>query len=300
MSETLSAWDRVLLARNAARPHTLDYIHELISGFVELHGDRHFGDDQALVAGIGSFRGRAVMVMGHQKGTNTRENLDRNFGMPRPEGYRKALRLMRHAEKFGMPILSFIDTPAADPTLGSEERGQAVAIAENLLAMARLPVPTIAVVIGEGGSGGALAIGVADRILMLENAVYAVASPEACATILWKNAAEAPAAAEILRMTAGDLRGFGIADEVIPEPVAAHEQAQAVIQRVGDAVGRHLDQLLATASDPCRGIQALLDARYNKYRHIGRWVEGQEARVQPDSAAAKRQAPSQVANQRGA
>lgn len=300
MSEPLSAWDRVLLARNAARPHTLDYINELISDFIELHGDRHFGDDQALVAGIGSFRGRTVMVMGHQKGTNTRENLDRNFGMPRPEGYRKALRLMRHAEKFGMPILSFIDTPAADPTLGSEERGQAVAIAENLLAMAGLPVPTIAVVIGEGGSGGALAIGVADRILMLENAVYAVASPEACATILWKNAAEAPSAAAILRLTAADLHGFGIADEVIPEPVPAHQQAQAVIQRVGDTVARHLDELAATVADPCRGVQALLDARYNKYRHIGRWVENQEARVQPDGAAGKRQQPSQIANQRGA
>lgn len=296
MSETLSAWDRVLLARNAARPHTLDYIHELISGFVELHGDRHFGDDQALVAGIGSFRGITVMVMGHQKGTNTRENLDRNFGMPRPEGYRKALRLMRHAQKFRMPILSFIDTPAADPTLGSEERGQAVAIAENLLAMAGLPVPTIAIVIGEGGSGGALAIGVSDRILMLENAVYAVASPEACATILWKNAAEAPAAAAILRVTAADLHGFGIADEVIPEPVPAHQQAQPTIQRVGDVIARHLDQLLATVVDPCQGTQALLDARYNKYRHIGRWVESQEIRLQPDGAADKRPAPPHVAN----
>jgi acetyl-CoA carboxylase carboxyl transferase subunit alpha len=285
MSDTLSAWDRVLLARNAARPHTLDYIHELITDFVELHGDRHFGDDRALVAGIGAFRGRAVMVMGHQKGSNTRENLDRNFGMPRPEGYRKALRLMRHAEKFGMPVLSFIDTPAADPTLGSEERGQAVAIAENLLAMAALPVPTIAVVIGEGGSGGALAIGVSDRILMLENAIYAVASPEACATILWRDAAEAPAAAATLRMTAADLHGFGIADEVIPEPVPAHQQGQATMQRVGDTIARHLDQLLAISNDPCRAIQSLLDARYNKYRHIGRWVEEQEARIQPDGAA---------------
>jgi acetyl-CoA carboxylase carboxyl transferase subunit alpha len=249
MTEQLNAWDRVQLARNAARPHALDYINELVKDFVELHGDRLFGDDHALIGGIGDFRGRTVVVLGHQKGANTRENIDRNFGMPRPEGYRKALRLIRQAEKFNLPVLTFIDTPAADPGLGSEERGQANAIAENLIAMAAMRVPAIATVVGEGGSGGALAISIADRILMLENAIYAVASPEACATILWKDAAQAPAAAEILRITAHDLHGFGIADEVIPEPVAAHLQPSATIQRAGDAIERHLrdvEQTIAT------------------------------------------------------
>lgn len=280
MTETLSAWERVLLARNAARPHTLDYIGELIDGFVELHGDRHFGDDRALVGGLGAFRGRPVMVIGHQKGADTRENLERNFGMPRPEGYRKALRLMRHAEKFGLPVLALIDTPAADPGLGSEERGQAVAIAENLLAMASLRVPTVAVVIGEGGSGGALAISVADRLLMLENAVYAVASPEACATILWKDVAKAPEAAATMRVTAADLYEFQIVDEIIPEPVPGHEQPLPTIQRTGDVIARHLDELTATAERD--GIDALLEARYRKYRGIGRWVSASEELLNPN------------------
>jgi acetyl-CoA carboxylase carboxyl transferase subunit alpha len=274
MTEQLNAWDRVQLARNAARPHALDYINELVKDFVELHGDRLFGDDHALIGGIGDFRGRTVVVLGHQKGANTRENIDRNFGMPRPEGYRKALRLIRQAEKFNLPVLTFIDTPAADPGLGSEERGQGNAIAENLIAMAAMRVPAIATVVGEGGSGGALAISIADRILMLENAIYAVASPEACATILWKDAAQAPAAAEILRITAHDLHGFGIADEVIPEPVAAHLQPSATIQRAGDAIERHLrdvEQTIATM-----GIDTLVATRYAKYRGIGRWVDNGE------------------------
>jgi len=274
MVEPLSAWDRVQLARNPARPHALDYINELVTDFVELHGDRLFGDDHALIGGIGEFRGRAVIVLGHQKGANTRENIERNFGMPRPEGYRKALRLIRQAEKFNLPVLTFVDTPAADPGLGSEERGQANAIAENLIAMAAMRVPAIATVVGEGGSGGALAISIADRILMLENAIYAVASPEACATILWKDAAQAPAAAEILRITAHDLHGFGIADEVIPEPVAAHLQPSATIQRAGDAIERHLcdvEQTIATM-----GIDTLVASRYAKYRGIGRWVDNGE------------------------
>jgi acetyl-CoA carboxylase carboxyl transferase subunit alpha len=274
MTEQLSAWDRVQLARNAARPHALDYINELVHDFVELHGDRLFGDDHALVGGIGSFRGRTVIVLGHQKGSNTRENIDRNFGMPRPEGYRKALRLIRQAEKFDLPLLTFIDTPAADPGLGSEERGQSNAIAENLIAMAAMRIPAIATVVGEGGSGGALAISLADRILMLENAIYAVASPEACATILWKDAAQAPAAAEILRITARDLCGFGIADEVIEEPVPAHEQPAATIRRVGDAIERHLLEVEKTVADS--GIEALIAARYAKYRHIGRWIDEEE------------------------
>jgi acetyl-CoA carboxylase carboxyl transferase subunit alpha len=274
MTEQLSAWDRVQLARNAARPHALDYINELVSDFVEVHGDRLFGDDHALVGGIGSFRGRTVIILGHQKGANTRENIDRNFGMPRPEGYRKALRLVRQAEKFRLPILTFIDTPAADPGLGSEERGQANAIAENLIAMAAMRIPAIATVVGEGGSGGALAISVADRILMLENAIYAVASPEACATILWKDAAQAPAAAEILRITARDLHGFGIADEVIEETVPAHDQPAATIRRVGDTIERHLLEVEKMIAD--EGIEALVAARYAKYRRIGRWIDEEE------------------------
>src|SRR5918994_1609072 len=221
-TEPLSAWERVKLARHAGRPHTLDYIHELFTGFVELHGDRAFGDDMALIGGIGTFRGRSVLVLGHQKGANTRDNLARNFGMPRPEGYRKARRLVAHAEKFALPIITFIDTPAADPGIGSEERGQGTAIAESLLAMAGLRVPIVTAVIGEGGSGGALAISLGDRLLMLENAVYAVASPEACAAILWKDASFAGEAAETMRVTALDLQRFGIIDELIAEPVPAH------------------------------------------------------------------------------
>lgn len=279
MSEPRTAWERVLLARDPARPHTLDYIAELITGFVELHGDRRFGDDPALVGGIGNFRGRTVVVLGHQKGTNTRENLDRNFGMPRPEGYRKALRLMHQAEKFGLPLLTFVDTPGAEPGLGSEERGQATAIAENLLALASLRVPTVAVVIGEGGSGGALAISVTDRMLMLENAIYAVASPEACAAILWKDAAKAPEAAATMRVTAADLYGFGIVDEVIPEPVPAHEQPVPVMQRVGDVIERHLSELEAIVAEGEPGLSRLLDQRYQKYRRIGEWQEDVEARL---------------------
>ncbi len=266
-----TAWERVVLARHPARPHTLDYLTELLHDFVELHGDRHFADDPAIVGGIGRFRGRALMAIGHQKGSSTRDNLRRNFGMPRPEGYRKALRLMRLAERFRLPLLTFIDTPAADPGVASEERGQALAIAENLAAMAALEVPIVSVVIGEGGSGGALALGVADRILMLENAIYAVASPEACASILWRDAARAPEAAETMRITAADLQSFGIVDEIVPEPDPAHEAPAQVIQRVGDAVERHLQELLDRWLS--EGIHALLDARYHKYRRIGAWRE---------------------------
>lgn len=277
MTDRLTAWDRVQLARYATRPHSLDYIHELVRGFVELRGDRLYGDDRALIGGIGDFRGRTVMAIGHQKGSNTRENIERNFGMPKPEGYRKALRLIRLAEKFRMPLLTFVDTPAADPGLGSEERGQATAIAENLIAMAAMHVPAIATVIGEGGSGGALAISVADRILMLENAIYAVASPEACATILWKDAAQAPAAAEILRFTAGDLKEFGIADEVIEEPAPAHEQPSATIQRVGDAIERHLHSVEQLIDES--GIDSVVATRYKKYRNIGRWMDDCEQSI---------------------
>jgi acetyl-CoA carboxylase carboxyl transferase subunit alpha len=270
-SRARSAWERVKLARHPERPHTLDYVAELTTDFIELHGDRVFGDDRALVGGLASFSGRTVMVLGHQKGANTQENLRRNFGMPRPEGYRKAERLLRHAEKFCLPVITFIDTPGAEPGIGSEERGQAIAIAESLLTMASLQTPVVAVVIGEGGSGGALAIGIADRIVMLENAIYAVASPEACAAILWKDAAKAEQAAETMRITAADLHRFGIVDEIVPEPAPAHERPRDVIQAVGEAVNRHLTELSALVA--AQGIAHLLDLRYNKFRRIGSWRE---------------------------
>lgn len=272
---TPSAWDRVKLARHPARPHALDYVHELATDWVELHGDRSFGDDQALIGGLATIAGRTVMVLGNQKGTDTKENITRNFGMARPEGYRKAERLMRHAQKFGLPLLTFIDTPGAEPGIGSEERGQATAIAESLLSMADLSTPSIAVVIGEGGSGGALAIGVADRILMLENAIYAVASPEACAAILWKDAGRAAEAAETMRVTAADLAGFGIVDEVIPELVPAHERPREAMRATGTAISRHLDDLSREypREDP-GASDRLRRARHERFRRIGVWTEG--------------------------
>jgi acetyl-CoA carboxylase carboxyl transferase subunit alpha len=264
----------VKIARNPKRPHTLDYLHDLMSDFVELHGDRSFGDDHALIGGIARFDGQTVMVLGHQKGSDTRENLKRNFGMARPEGYRKAERLMRHAEKFRMPLVTFIDTSGADPTLGSEERGQAVAIAESLATMASLRVPIVAIVIGEGGSGGALAIGVADRVLMLENSIYSVASPEGSASILWKDAAKAPEAAERMRITAPDLLAFGIIDEIVPEPVPAHDQPKETIQAAGAAIRRHLSDLIDTYPlDDASALDRLIESRYKRFRAIGSWRE---------------------------
>lgn len=270
-----TAWDRVKLARHPDRPHALDYLRELTTDFVELHGDRAFGDDRALVGGLARFDGRTVVALGHQKGSDTKENIARNFGMARPEGYRKAERLLRHAQKFGFPVITFIDTPGAEPGIGSEERGQATAIAESLLTMADLAVPSVALVIGEGGSGGALAIGVADRILMLENAIYAVASPEACAAILWKDAGKAPEAAETMRITAADLYGFGVVDEIVPEPVPANEAPKATIRAAGDAIARHLRELLAEypATDPATPDR-LRAARYDRFRRIGAWQDG--------------------------
>ena len=270
-----TAWDRVKLARHPERPRTLDYIERLTTGFIEMHGDRSAGDDQALIGGMAQFGDRTVMVLGHQKGRATNENIARNFGMPRPEGYRKAERLMTHAAKFGLPVVSFIDTPGADPGISSEERGQGVAIAESLLTMADLPVPLVAVVIGEGGSGGALAIGVADRLLMLENAIYAVASPEGCAAILWKDAAKAPEAAETMRITAPELLRFEIIDAVIPEPTPAHLAADATIKAVGAAIANHLDALESAylRGDP-RGGDRLRADRYAKFRRIGSWRDG--------------------------
>lgn len=266
----LSPWDRVQLARHSQRPHTLDYIFALCEDFVELHGDRRFGDDPAMVGGIAAFDGISVVVIGHQKGRDTRENVKRNFGMPHPEGYRKAQRLMRHAEKFGMPVLCFIDTPAADPKKESEERGQGNAIAESILVMTELRTPIVAAVIGEGGSGGALAISVADRLLMQENAIYSVASPEACAAILWRDAAKAPEAARALKITAQDLLDLKIIDEIVPEPAGgAHTDAPASINALGARIRAHLGELLALDLD------TLMRQRYAKYRAIGRFQEQQ-------------------------
>ena len=273
----IPAWDRVKLARMPERPRTLDYVDALITDFVELHGDRAHGDDLALIGGIGQLGSRTVMVLGQQRGIDTRENIARNFGMVRPEGYRKARRLLEHAGLFGLPVVTLIDTPGADPGLGSEERGQATAIAESLMAMATTATPMVACVIGQGGSGGALAIGVADRILMLENSIYAVASPEACASILWKDASKAPEAAETMRLTAPELYDFGIIDAVIPEPVPAHEAPQETIQRVGRVLSETLDTLdgIYAPSESETGDR-LLNDRYLKFRRIGAWREASQ------------------------
>lgn len=260
----LEPWDHVQIARHPQRPHTLDYVRALCEEFVELRGDRRFGDDAAMVAGVARFDGRSVVLLGHQKGSNTKENIRYNFGSPHPEGYRKALRLMRHAEKFGFPLLCFIDTPGASPNMESEERGQGEAIAENLLVMADLKVPIVATVIGEGGSGGALAIGVADRLIMLEHAIYSVASPEASAAILWRDAAKAPDAAKAMRITSSDLMEVGVADEIVPEvPGGAHLDLEATVTAVGETIRRHLAELVHLPVDE------LLRRRYEKYRVLG-------------------------------
>ncbi len=266
----VTAWEQVQLARHRDRPRTLDYVEALTRDFIELHGDRTFGDDRALIGGMARFGDRTVMLLGHQKGRDTKENLARNFGMARPEGYRKADRLLRQAEKFGMPVITLIDTPGAEPNIGSEERGQATAIAESILTMSDLRVPIVAVVISEGGSGGALAIGVADRVLMLEHAIYSVISPEGAAAILWKDAAKAPDAAATMRITAADLLGFGIIDEIVPESVPAHEAPHAAIRSTGDAIARALGELDGVLGEP-NGIDELLQARYDKFRRIGVW-----------------------------
>ena len=241
--ETHEVWAKVQLARHPQRPHALDYIKRLSPDFVELHGDRRFADDGAMIGGIGEFEGRSVVLLGQQKGRDTKENIARNFGMPSPEGYRKALRLMQQADKFRMPVLTFIDTAGANPGLEREERSVANAIAENLMARAQLKAPVIAVVIGEGGSGGALAMGMADRVLMFENSMYSVASPEASASILWHDAAKAPYAAASMRITAQHLHGFGIIDEVIPEPEGgAHTDMPATIDAVKAVILRNLER----------------------------------------------------------
>jgi len=260
----LTAWDHVQIARHIQRPHTLDYIRGLCEEFVELHGDRHFGDDASMIAGLARFNGQTVAVLGQQKGSNTKENIRYNFGSPHPEGYRKALRIMRHAEKFRFPLLCFIDTPGASPNMESEARGQGWAIAENLMVMADLRTPIIATVIGEGGSGGALAIGVADRLLMLEYAIYSVVSPEGCAAIVWRDAAKAPEAAAAMKITSQDLQHLGITDEVVPEVAGgAHLDPTDAIAKVGEALGRQLAELQELSLDD------LLRRRYEKYRAIG-------------------------------
>jgi acetyl-CoA carboxylase carboxyl transferase subunit alpha len=260
----LTPWQRTQLARHPQRPSTLDYIGEIFRDFLEFHGDRSFGDDRAIVGGFARFSDRSVMVIGHQKGKTLKERMQRNFGMPNPEGYRKALRLMKMAEKFGRPIVTFIDTPGAYPGIGAEERGQAEAIARNLYAMSRLTVPIISIVIGEGGSGGALALGVSDRILMLEHGVYSVISPEGCAAILWDDPAKVPDAAAALKMTAQDLVDLHIVDDVIPEPLGgAHREPQAVTDRVAKALTNQLYQLTYLSLDE------LLAQRDRKYRRIG-------------------------------
>ncbi len=259
----LSAWDRVQLARHVERPATLDYVTHLFTDFVELHGDRFHGDDPAVVGGLARFQGRPCLVLGHQKGKGTRENLARNFGMPNPEGFRKAGRLMRLAARFGRPIFTFVDTPGAYPGIEAEERGQFEAIASNLALMSELPVPILTVVIGEGGSGGALGIALADRVLILENSVYSVISPEGCASILWRDAARAEEAAAALGLTSQTLKRLGLVDEVLPEPLGgAHRDPAGTFRTVQEALSRHLKTLLDVEE------HALLDARYSKYRQM--------------------------------
>jgi acetyl-CoA carboxylase carboxyl transferase subunit alpha len=272
---SLTRWQRVQIARHPERPYTLDYVGALTTGFRELHGDRLFGDDRALVGGFATFEGarfgstdRTVMVLGHQKGRDTKQRKERRFGMPNPEGYRKAKRLMELAAKFGKPIVTLLDTPGAYPGLEAEERGQAEAIARNLLVMARLPVPIVVVVIGEGASGGALGIGVGDRVLMLENAWYSVISPESCSSILWRSWDHKEDAARALKLTASDLAEHGVIDEIVPEPTGgAHRDPHAAFEAVGGAIGRHLDDLTA------KPAEALLEERLAQFDAMGAYEE---------------------------
>ncbi len=264
----LGPWQRAQIARHTQRPYPLDYIGMLFTDFVELHGDRSYGDDKALVTGLAKFNGRPVAVMGHQKGRDTKQRLIRNFGQPKPEGYRKALRVMELAAKFGRPIFTFIDTPGAYPGIDAEERGQAEAIARNLREMARLPVPIIVTVTGEGGSGGALAIAVGDRVNILENSFYSVISPEGCAAIMWRDATKAETAAAALKITAKDLKEMGIVDEIVPEPEGgAHVDAEAAGQLLGEVLDR---QLITLTHQP---IKDLLAGRYDKFRKMGQFFD---------------------------
>jgi acetyl-CoA carboxylase carboxyl transferase subunit alpha len=265
---SLTPWQKVQIARHPKRPYALDYVGALCENFQELHGDRQYSDDRALIGGTAFFQGQPVMIIAQQKGRDTKENIQRNFGMPQPEGYRKALRLMRLAEKFGLTVITFIDTPGAFPGIESEERHVSEAIAVNLREMAMLKVPSIAVVVGEGGSGGALGIGVTDRVLIFENSYYSVISPEGCAAILWKDRAAAPKAAEALKLNADHLEKLGVVDEVIPEPYGgAHNDPKQAAEALKYALQKHLNDL--------RGLptEKLLETRYERYRHLGMYEE---------------------------
>jgi len=264
----MKAIEIVKLARHTKRPTTLDYINNMVEDFLELHGDRRFADDPAIVGGIGFFNNIPITIIGHQKGRNVKENVRRNFGMSNPEGYRKALRLMEEAERFGRPIFNLIDTPGAYPGIGAEERGQAEAIAYNLYKMSALEVPIISVITGEGGSGGALALGVADRVYMLSNAIYSVISPEGCASILWRDASKSAEAAEALKLTSRDLLHFGIIDGIIDEPGnGAHEDKETMSKNLKEALKNSLAELLELS------IPVLLKQRYEKYRKMGIYSE---------------------------
>ena len=261
---SLTPWQKTLVARHPARPYTLDYIGALTTEFVELHGDRKFSDDAAIVSGFGFFRGQAVAIVGHQKGRDTQEKVRRNFGMPRPEGFRKALRVMELAEKFGRPILSFVDTTGAFPGIDAEERGEAEAIAVNLKAMAAFRVPIVVTLTGEGGSGGALGLAIGDRVLMMEHAVYSVISPEGCAAILWNDGARKKDAAEAMKITARDMKDLGVIDEIIPEPPGgAHADPAGASAAVGEAIERHLREVKELTPEERR------ERRYRKFRALG-------------------------------
>jgi len=266
----LTRWQMVQLARHPQRPYTLDYLQEICTDFIELHGDRRFRDDPAIVAGFAKWDGIPVAVIGHQKGRGTKENIYRNFGMPNPEGYRKALRVMKLADKFRIPIITIIDTFGAYPGLGAEERGQAQAIAENLFEMAKLETPTVAVVIGEGGSGGALALGVADRVYMLQYSIYSVISPEGCASILYRDSTRAQVAAEALRITSNDLYGYKLIDGIIPEPFGgAHRDYATTAAAIKETVNNALMELIPIP------VEERITQRIEKYQRMGRWIENQ-------------------------
>lgn len=265
----LTPYDIVKIARHPLRPLASDYVNLVFDDFVELHGDKHYGDDKAIICGLGSIGGEKLLIVGQQKGKSTKERIACNFGMPNPEGYRKALQKMKIAEKFHLPIVTMIDTPGANPDIGAEERGQAHAIAENIYEMSMLKTPIINIVIGEGGSGGALGIGVGDKLAILEYAYYSVISPEGCAAILWKNSENAPEAAKALQLTAGDLLRLGVADEIVPEPVgAAHKDPKAMAGILKSHIIRYLGEIKSIP------IVNLVEDRYNRYRKIGRYLEG--------------------------
>ncbi len=286
----LSAWDRVRIARHPSRPTSAEYLGLVFDDFVDLHGDRRFGDDKAILAGFAQLDGERVMFLGQQKGRTTKEKLACNFGMPHPEGYRKALRVMKLAEKYDLPVVTFIDTMGAYPGIGSEERGVAEAIAVNLMEMARLRTPFVSLVIGEGGSGGALGLGTGDRLLMCEYAYYSVISPEGCAAILWRSGDEAARAAEALQLTARHLKGLGIVDDIIPEPPGgAHNDVEAMAQTLRQTIVKTLAELRP------KPVAQLLEERYDKYRRIGYFLEGRQKhgpveRVESRRAAAERRA----------